>query len=197
MRAALYARVSTKDKEQDPQNQVFHLQAFAEKQNWRVVEIYEDHESAGGKKLRERFETMMKDAGRKKFDVVLFWSLDRFSREGVLETLLHLKKLTDMDVNWRSYTEQYLDSLGPFKDAVLAILASIARQEHIRMGERVRAGIERRKREGVRWGHWRRKEVDMGLLKQMREDRYSVREIAKVMRVSPTTVVVRLKELEK
>jgi DNA invertase Pin-like site-specific DNA recombinase len=108
---------------------------------------------------------------------------------------VRLKKLTDMGVNWRSYTEQYLDSLGPFRDAVLAILASIARQEHIRMGERVRAGIERRKREGVRWGHWRRKAVDMGLLKQMREDRYSIREIAKVMRVSPTTIVERLKEL--
>jgi hypothetical protein len=48
---------------------------------------------------------------------VLFWALDRFSREGVLPTLHHLQRLDSWGVAWRSYTEQYLDSTGIFKDA--------------------------------------------------------------------------------
>jgi hypothetical protein len=55
--------------------------------------------------------------------------LDRFSREGVLETLQHLQRLNAWGVNWRSYTEAYLDSCGAFRDAVLSILATIAKQE--------------------------------------------------------------------
>jgi hypothetical protein len=43
---------------------------------------------------------------------VLFWSLDRFSREGVLETLQYLQTLTSYGVGWKSFTEQYLDSCG-------------------------------------------------------------------------------------
>jgi len=48
---------------------------------------------------------------------VLFWALDRFSREGTLPTLLHLQRLDSYGVAWKSYTEQYLDSTGIFKDA--------------------------------------------------------------------------------
>ena len=57
--------------------------------------------------------------------MVLFWSLDRFSREGVYETLEHLRKLTSNGVEWFSYREEYLRSIGPFKEVVLAILAAI------------------------------------------------------------------------
>src|SRR5947209_5700210 len=59
---------------------------------------------------------------RKKFDLILFWSLDRFSREGVLETLQHLQRLNSHGVDWFSYKEEYLRSIGIFKEAVLAIL---------------------------------------------------------------------------
>jgi DNA invertase Pin-like site-specific DNA recombinase len=60
----------------------------------------------------------------------------RFSREGVLETLHHLQRLAQYGVGYRSFTEQYLDSCGVFKDAVLSILATIAKQERIRLSER-------------------------------------------------------------
>ncbi len=60
---------------------------------------------------------------------MLFWSRDRFNREGVLETPQHLRKLNGYGVNWRSFTEQYFDSCGVFKDAVLSILATIGKQE--------------------------------------------------------------------
>jgi DNA invertase Pin-like site-specific DNA recombinase len=76
---------------------------------------------------------MMEDARVRKFELILFWALDRFSREGTLQTLKHLERLTSYGVNWRSYSEQYLDSLGPFRDGVLAILACIAQQEKTRI----------------------------------------------------------------
>jgi hypothetical protein len=79
-------------------------------------------------------------ASRQEFDLVLFWSLDRFSREGVLETLQHLQRLTSFGVGLKSFTEQYLDSCGVFRDAVLSIPATIAKQERIRLGERTLAG---------------------------------------------------------
>jgi DNA invertase Pin-like site-specific DNA recombinase len=72
--------------------------------------------------------------------VLVFWALDRFSREGVTETLNYLQRLTSFGVEWRSHTEQYLDSCGPFREAVLAILAAIAKQERVRLRERVLAG---------------------------------------------------------
>jgi len=59
---------------------------------------------------------------------------------------MHLQPLTSYGVEWRSYTEQYLDSCGIFKDAVLGILATIAKQERIRISERVTAGMELRER---------------------------------------------------
>src|SRR3954465_8563622 len=75
--------------------------------------------------------------------LVLFWSLDRFSREGVLETLQHLQRLSSHGVEWFSYREEYLRSVGVFKEAVLAIRAGIAKQERIRLSERVQAGLSR------------------------------------------------------
>jgi DNA invertase Pin-like site-specific DNA recombinase len=91
---------------------------------------------------------MFADARARKFDLVLFWSLDRLSREGVSATLAHLERLTAAGVGWRSYSEEYLDSTGLFKDAVIAILAVIAMQERIRRLERASAAIVRLRRQG-------------------------------------------------
>jgi len=71
------------------------------------------------------------DASQRRFDVLLFWSLDRLSREGALETLQHLNRLTGYGIQWRSLTEQYLDSTGMFREAVISILAVVAKQERI------------------------------------------------------------------
>lgn len=68
--------------------------------------------------------------------------------EGVYQTHTRLKQLDDAGVRSRSFTEQYLDSCGLFKDAVLSILATIAKQERVRLSERVKAGLERARRQG-------------------------------------------------
>src|SRR5215467_14429257 len=123
MKCAIYARVSTKNGGQDPLNQVAQLREYCQKQGWKVAAEYID--KASGKHAdREQFQAMFDAAYHRQFDVVLFWSLDRFSREGVLETLQHLQKLTSYGVAFKSFTEQYLDGTGVFRDAVLAILAA-------------------------------------------------------------------------
>lgn len=150
LRIALYARVSTKDKGQDYENQLRELRAFVERkadEGWILCHEYTDR--ASGKSAdRPQFRRLFEDASRKEFDLILFWSLDRFSREGVYETLGHLQRLSSHGIDWWSYREEYLRSIGPFRDAVLSILACIARQERVRLSERVQAGLSRAKAQG-------------------------------------------------
>src|SRR5690242_4300982 len=149
MRVALYARVSTRDRGQDTANQLAQLREFCEAQGWEIVQEYEDQES-GANPERRQFGAMMNAAARRRFDVVLFWALDRLTREGALATLQYLNQLTSYGVGFRSFTEPYLDSCGIFKDAVIAILGTIAQQERRRISERVRAGLDRAKTQGTR-----------------------------------------------
>lgn len=140
MRVALYARVSTN--KQDTENQAVQLRDFAAKQGWQIVREYTDYET-GSKSDRGEFQQMFEDASKRKFDLLLFWALDRLSREGVLETLQHLNRLTAYGVAWRSFTEQFFDSCGPFRDAVIAIMATLAKQERVKRSERTKAGLSR------------------------------------------------------
>jgi DNA invertase Pin-like site-specific DNA recombinase len=140
-RVAIYARVSTKDKGQEVENQLRQLREFAKLQAWTVHREFIDHET-GSTDDRAEFQRIFRDASQRKFDVLLFWALDRLSREGVLETLQHLNRLTSYGVGYRSFTEQYFDSCGIFKDAVIAIIATVAKQERVRISQRVRAGLD-------------------------------------------------------
>jgi DNA invertase Pin-like site-specific DNA recombinase len=151
MRAALYTRVSTKDKGQEAANQVCQLREFCKTQGWTIVREYEDHES-GSKADRVQFQAMLADAAKRRFDVIVFWALDRFTREGALETLQYLNMLSNYGVGYRSFTEPYLDSCGILKDAVIAILGTIAKQERVRISERVRAGLDRARMRGTKSG---------------------------------------------
>ena len=81
MNAAIYARVSTMDKGQTNENQLRELRAFAERLGYTIYKDYCDQDS-GGSAERPQFQQLFTDAHQRRFDVVLFWSLDRFSREG-------------------------------------------------------------------------------------------------------------------
>jgi DNA invertase Pin-like site-specific DNA recombinase len=111
----------------------------------------------------------------------------RFSREGTLKTLEYLQRLDSCGVGWKSYTEQYLDSTGMFRDAVIAILATIAKQEHARLSERVVAGLRRAKREGKVLGR-RRIILDRQRICAMHAAGQSVRTIAAEVVISKSLV---------
>src|SRR4029434_5251133 len=119
--------------------------------------------------------------------LLLFWSLDRFSREGVLETLQHLQRLSSHNVEWFSYKEEYLRSIGVFKEAVLAILAAVAKQERIRLSERVQAGLRRAKAQGKVLGR-ARAAVRPERVRSLRTRGLSIRKIAAETGVSTMTV---------
>lgn len=149
MKVAIYARVSTT--KQDNENQLAQLREFAGKQGWELFDEYVDQES-GSTADRPEFQRMFIDASKRKFDVLLFWALDRLSREGVLETLQHLNRLESYGVCYRSYTEPYFDSCGAFKDVILAVMATLAKQERVKRAERTKAGLARVKASGKMLG---------------------------------------------
>src|SRR6185437_407585 len=195
MRVVLYARVSTKpkktkaqpdsarkEKSQDTENQLAQLRDFCQRQGWTITHEYIDTVSAKTAN-RPQFQAMFAAASRCEFDLVLFWALDRFSREGVFATLQHLQKLNGYGVNWRSFTEQYLDSIGPFRDAVLGILATIAKQERVRLSERTLAGLDRARRQGKRLGR-PRVVADRGKILDLRKRGVSLGDIAAKLSMS-------------
>jgi DNA invertase Pin-like site-specific DNA recombinase len=193
MKVAIYARVSTRDKGQDTENQLVQLREFAAKQGWTISREYIDHAS-GSNSDRTQFQEMFADASTRKFDVLLFWSLDRLSREGVSETLQHLQRLTAYGVGYRSFTEQYLDSCGMFKDAIIGILATLAKQERVRISERTRAGLDIARSKGKRLGR-PVVGVDAGMVRKLRTGGLSYARIAKQMGCSVGTVYAVAKQM--
>lgn len=152
MRAAVYVRVSTTKQEND--NQLLQLKQFIASQGWQLATVFAD-EITGSTSDRAAFKQMMQAASRREFDVVVFWALDRLTREGPLPTLQYLNQLTSWGVKWRSFTEPYIDSCGIFADVVIAVLAAIAKQENVRRSERTRAGLARAVAHGKKLGRRR------------------------------------------
>ena len=187
MKVALYVRVSTKDKGQSTENQVPDLRRFAEAHGYTVYKEYVEEESAGTGE-RAQFKALFADAHRRRFDLVLFWSLDRFSREGALPTLQYLNQLESWGVGYKSYTEQYLDSTGLFKDAIVSILATLAKQERVRLSERTKAGMARKVAQGVKMGPPAKSQEQVAQVRRMKEEGKSNYAISRVLGMSASTV---------
>jgi len=93
MKVAIYARVSTDDKGQDPLNQLLELREFNARQGWNIVREFTDEATAKNGD-RTGFKQMWADVAKHRFDLLLFWSLDRLTREGTYKTLTYLRRLT-------------------------------------------------------------------------------------------------------
>ena len=159
-KCALYARVSTKAEKglQNPEVQLRQLRKFAATQQWKIVEEFVDYES-GAKANRPEFKRMMEAASKREFDVLLIWSLDRFSREGIVPVLTNLKRLSDYGVKYRSLQEPYIDTTHEFGDLIAAFVAKLGELERKRIQERVKAGLEKARADGKECGR-PRKAVD-------------------------------------
>ena len=186
MRVAIYARVSTRDKGQDPENQVSQLRAFAG-QHGTLYKVFTE-EVSGGKSDRTEFKQLLLDAYQKKFDLVVFWRLDRFSREGALPTLKYLKELRDHGVNYKSFTEPYLDSLGPFGDVIVSMLATIAAQDLVKISENTKSALAKKRTAGIKLGAPTKSMAIVEQARELKAERKSNGYIARSLGISPSTV---------
>jgi DNA invertase Pin-like site-specific DNA recombinase len=141
MKIAIYARVSTKDKGQDTENQLRELRQFAEASGHTIYKEYIDNAS-GKTGKRDEFQQMLHDASKRKFKGLLVWALDRLTREGIEQTFAYVRQLNEAGVAFISFTEAHFRTEGPAGSLMLAVAAWIAEQERRRISERTKAGME-------------------------------------------------------
>jgi DNA invertase Pin-like site-specific DNA recombinase len=141
-------RVSTVD--QHPENQLNELRRFAELRGFQIAEEYTDHGVSGTKSRRPALDKMLKDAHRRRFDVVVVWACDRLARS-TKHFLQVLDELNELGVQFLSQREA-IDTDGPLGRAIVVIVSAVAELERSLIVERVRAGMRRAKLDGRRIG---------------------------------------------
>ncbi|EPY01621.1 recombinase family protein [Magnetospirillum fulvum] len=145
-RAAIYLRVSTDG--QTTENQRLELVAVAERSGWEVVEVYEDAGISGakGRDKRPAFDRLTKDATRRKFDVVMAWSVDRLGRS-LQDLVAFLSEVHVLGVDLFLH-QQGIDTTTPAGKAMFQMLGVFAEFERSMIQERVKAGLARARSQG-------------------------------------------------
>lgn len=189
-RVAIYSRVSRKD--QSAAGQVNQLNVYAKARGWTVVAHYLDFES-GSSKGRNDFQAMMQAAARGEFDTVLFWSLDRFSREGLLPTLQHLQKLQSYGVGWWNYQHPDTSGTGIQGQVFLAVSAIWADYERQLISQRTKAALEVARAKGKKLGR-PRAVLDQAKVQELHAQGRSAAAIARQLRTSEATIRRRLQK---
>lgn len=157
MKVAIYARVSKDEassdgKMQDPNNQLLPLRQFCQSMGWEVTKEFIDYAS-GGDSNRPEFQRMLGEVRQRHFDLIFVWALDRFSREGMTNTLSYIRQLRDYKTALKSLQEPWLDtSQQGISDLLLGIFSWVAEQEKKRISERTKAALSRKKSLGVKLG---------------------------------------------
>ena len=149
-RAALYVRVSTDH--QSVENQVRELKLVAERRGWTVIEVYRDAGISGskGRDKRPGLDALLKDANRRKFDVVMAWAIDRLGRSliDLLGTIEHLQEVgVDLYLD-----QQHIDTTTPTGKLLFQITGAFAEFERSMIRQRIRAGLSVIKEKIVRDG---------------------------------------------
>lgn len=153
LRVAIYVRVSKDNSIQDPENQLMPLRRWCADHRHTVVAEYVDYASGKNTTGRPRFIALFDAAARGEFDLALCWSLDRWSREGMVTTVFHLQRLSDAGVAFRSLQEPGLATEDEMvRNILLACWSSLAKAERLRISERTKAGLDRVRRNGSRSG---------------------------------------------
>jgi DNA invertase Pin-like site-specific DNA recombinase len=148
VRAAIYARVSTLD--QQPENQLAELRRYVAARGWDAAVEYVDRGVSGTTTARPALDRLVKDARRRKFDVLVTWKLDRLGRN-LKHLITLLEDLQALGVAFISLGEG-IDATTPAGKLQMHILGAIAEFERGRIVERVRAGLAHAKAQGKRLG---------------------------------------------
>src|SRR3954465_13685788 len=149
-RAAVYVRVSTDA--QTVENQIRELRQVAGRRGWHVIDVYSDAGISGakGRNGRPGLDSMLKDATRRKFDIVMAWSIDRLGRSliDLLGTIQHLEaRGVDLYLD-----QQAIDTTTPMGKLVFQVTGAFAEFERSMIRQRVKAGLKRAVAQGARLG---------------------------------------------
>jgi DNA invertase Pin-like site-specific DNA recombinase len=150
MKIAIYARVSTSDKEQEPETQLMPLRDFCAAQGWEIHREYVDQAPANDLLHRVQWRQLLDDAAKRKFSAVLVFKLDRAFRsvKHMHDTLAAWELV---GVSFQSLRERF-DTSTALGRLLLNLLASLAEFELELIRERVKAGMERARRQGKKIG---------------------------------------------
>ncbi|MEM6866812.1 MAG: recombinase family protein [Cyanobacteria bacterium P01_C01_bin.121] len=162
-----------------------------------MAETYIDQESGRkGKRERGEFSRLFEDAARRKFDLVLFWSLDRFSREGIRKTINYLQQLDGYGVRFKSLTEPLLDTENELvAHIVIGVLSYLARQEAVKISNRTKAGLQRARSQGKTLGRPSKFNTWGPRLLEMRNSGFSQNKMSRETGLSVNTVKTYLRRL--
>jgi DNA invertase Pin-like site-specific DNA recombinase len=183
--AGIYARVSTVNAGQDPAMQTRELTEYCQRRGWEVFDLYVDNGVSGKKDSRPALNRLMADAHARRFDVILCWRFDRFSRS-VSHLCRALETFNALDIQFVSLCEQ-VDTNTPTGKLVFTILGAVAEGERNLIAERVRSGLKNARAKGKRLGR-PRKSVDVDRINSLRASGHSWRTIAGMMKLSVGTV---------
>ena len=185
-RVAIYARVSTT--KQETENQVVQLRDYAARMGWTVAEVLKETEH-GWEPDRAKLQELLDLARFREIDIALVWALDRFSRQGVAATLKLVEDLHRSGVKLWSYQEPFLrESDTAMAELVLSFLAWAAKQEHVRISERTKAGLERVRANGTRLGRPPLREIDPQKVRDLRSEGKSWATVLKEMGLPKTAL---------
>jgi DNA invertase Pin-like site-specific DNA recombinase len=151
-RAAIYARVSTRNGHQDPETQLLALRQVAQRADWQIAGEYVDHGISGakGRDKRPEFDRLLKDATRRQFDIVMAWSVDRLGRS-LQDLVAFLGDLHAQGVDLYLHI-QGIDTTTPGGKALFQMMGVFAEFERAIIQERVCAGLAKARAQGKRLG---------------------------------------------
>jgi DNA invertase Pin-like site-specific DNA recombinase len=192
-RVAIYARVSTIDKGQDPDLQLSELREYVERRGWTIVSEYVDKGHSGAKESRPALNRMMADARRRKFDVIAVWKLDRFGRS-LKHLVTALADLESLGVTFVSLRDGFDLSTASGR-LMFQIIGAMGEFERNLIRERVKAGMTNARRKGIRIGRPTGPAIaiDMRSVRARRAAGDSLRAIARDLGCSPSLLVKRAK----
>jgi DNA invertase Pin-like site-specific DNA recombinase len=161
-RAAIYVRVSTD--RQTVENQLRELRQIAERRGWEVVKEYNDAGISGWKGRNDRpgLDEMLKDAQRRRFDVIMSWAIDRLGRS-LIDLLGTIQQLEACGVDLY-LDQQAIDTTTPTGRLMFQITGAFAEFERSMIRQRIRAGLRRAVEAGKQLG---RPKIDPALEKRI------------------------------
>ena len=150
MRVAIYARVSTEDQTTD--NQIPVLEEMALQRGWTIADVFKEEASAWAANRQTELKKLLVKASYHKYDIILVWSLDRLTRQGIGQIMQLVNTFKTYNCQVISYQESWTSQQDGMSDLLYAIFGWVANFESQRRSERIKAAIERKKAKGERVG---------------------------------------------